>query len=298
MAACGTGADPTPGPPPTREAAASAGSENRSRDAGPDPRLAQAMARMRGRLERAGIAGGFHFVVEPPFVVAGDEEKGTVELRSDRVVRWAVEHLKAAYFARDPDEVIEIWLFRDAASYRRHAKLLFGDEPSTPYGYYSSEAGALIMDISTGGGTLVHEIVHPFVAANLPGCPDWFNEGLGSLYEQSSEREGAIVGLTNWRLPGLQEAVRAGRAPALAELLATSQDEFYGAKSGLYYAEARYLLYYLQEKGLLGRFYRALAAGRAADPTGRAALEEILGQDLAAFEPAWKKFVLALRFER
>jgi hypothetical protein len=252
---------------------------------------------MRGRLERAGVdASRFHFVVEPPFVVAGDEEPAAVEMRAARTVGWAVERLKAAYFARDPEQVIEIWLFRDADSYRRHARLLFDDEPSTPYGYYSSQAGALVMDISTGGGTLVHEIVHPFVAANLPGCPAWFNEGLGSLYEQSSERDGAIVGLTNWRLAGLKDAIRAGQAPALAELVATSEDEFYGARSGVYYAEARYLLYYLQEKGLLGRFHRAFAAGLATDSTGRAALEEVLGQDLAAFEPGWKKFVLALRF--
>ena len=40
-----------------------------------------------------------------------------------------------------------------------------------------------IMNIATGGGTLVHEIVHPYVEANFPGCPAWFNEGLGSLYE-------------------------------------------------------------------------------------------------------------------
>ena len=50
------------------------------------------------------------------------------------------------------------------------------------------------MNISTGGGTLVHEIVHPFVAANFPNCPAWFNEGLGSLYEQSGEVNGAIHG--------------------------------------------------------------------------------------------------------
>jgi len=267
-------------------------------DAGGDPRYQATLARMRGRLERAGIErGAFHLVVEPPFVVAGDEEPARVEMRAERTVGWAVARLKEAYFARDPDQVIEIWLFRDAASYRRNAKLLFGDEPSTPYGYYSPTAGALIMDISTGGGTLVHEIVHPFVAANLPGCPDWFNEGLGSLYEQSSEREGAIVGLTNWRLSGLQEAIRGRRAPSLSELVATGEEEFYGEKSGVYYAEARYLLYYLQEKGLLGRFHRAFAAGLASDPTGREALEETLGQTLDAFEPAWRRYVLGLRFD-
>jgi len=254
---------------------------------------------MRGRLDRAGVsAGEFHFVVQPPFVVAGDEESARVEMRAERTVGWAVARLEEAYFAREPEQVIEIWLFKDAKSYRRHAKLLFDDVPSTPYGYYSSQAGALIMDISTGGGTLVHEIVHPFVAANLPGCPSWFNEGLGSLYEQSSERDGGIVGLTNWRLPGLQDALRDRSAPPLAELVATSEEEFYGDKSGVYYAEARYLLYYLQEKGLLRRFHRAFAAGLARDPTGRAALEETLGQKLDAFEPRWRKFVLALRFER
>ncbi len=268
-------------------------------DAGPDARYQTALARMRGRLERAGIdAGEFHLVIEPPFVVAGDEEPARVEMRAERTVGWAVSRLKESYFARDPEQVIEIWLFKDAASYRRHAKLLFDDRPSTPYGYYSSQAGALIMDISTGGGTLVHEIVHPFVAANLPGCPSWFNEGLGSLYEQSSERDGAIVGLTNWRLPGLQEAIRDRSAPSLAELVATSEDSFYGDKSGVYYAEARYLLYYLQEKKLLARFHRAFAAGLAADATGRAALEETLGQKLDAFEPAWRRFVLSLRFDR
>ena len=35
------------------------------------------------------------------------------------------------------------------------------------------------MNISTGGGTLVHEIVHPFIEANFPACPPWLNEGLG-----------------------------------------------------------------------------------------------------------------------
>ena len=57
------------------------------------------------------------------------------------------------------------------------------------------------MNIATGGGTLVHELVHPYVEADFPGAPPWLNEGLGSLFEQSDERDGYIVGLTNWRLP-------------------------------------------------------------------------------------------------
>ena len=68
------------------------------------------------------------------------------------------------------------------------------------------------MNIDTGGGTLVHEIVHPFIAANFPDCPAWFNEGLASLYEQSGEYRGRIWGRTNWRLAGLQEAIQPNQA--------------------------------------------------------------------------------------
>src|SRR6185369_3440763 len=122
------------------------------------------------------------------------------------------------------------------------------------------------MNIATGTGTLVHEIVHPYVRANFPRCPAWFNEGLGSLYEQCGERDGHIVGYPNWRLPGLQRAIQASSVPSFAELTATTDAQFYGEDKGTNYAEARYLCYYLQEQGLLHKFYRAFAANQERDP--------------------------------
>jgi hypothetical protein len=271
---------------------------SRAREAGEDPRYRAALAGMHRRLERAGIRSGFHMVIEPPFVVAGDEPPRVLEARAASIVRWAVERLRAAYFARDPAPGLEIWLFRDPESYRRNTRLLFGDEPTTPYGYFDSSHDALIMDISTGGGTLVHEIVHPYMDANFPRCPAWFNEGLGSLYEQAGEREGAIVGLLNWRLPALQHALEQGNAPRLHQVLASDAGEFYGDPSGLYYAAARYLLYYLQEKGLLFRFYAEFTAAYERDPTGLNTLLELTGQDLPHLEADWRRFVLRLRWYR
>lgn len=134
----------------------------------------------------------FSIVIEKPFVVIGDEPLETVKKRSHNTVQWAVERLKKDFFAEDPTEILDIWLFRDSNSYEDHAEKLFGSKPTTPYGYYSQQHGALVMNISTGGGTLVHEIVHPFMASNFPECPSWFNEGLASLYEQASERDGHI----------------------------------------------------------------------------------------------------------
>ncbi len=220
-----------------------------------------------------------------------------VRTRARQTVRWSVDRLKEAYFQKDPAEILDIWLFRDDASYRRHAKAIFGDEPDTPYGYYSHENRALVMNIATGGGTLVHEIVHPFVAADFPDCPSWFNEGLGSLYEQSREKDGRIWGCTNWRLAGLQAAIRANEAPTFADLTATTSHQFYHEDRGTNYAQARYLCYYLQEKGLLADFYRRFRAGVKDDPTGYDTLQAVLGRpDMAKFQAEWEAFVLKLRF--
>jgi hypothetical protein len=243
------------------------------------------------------LPDGFSIVLERPFVVAGDESQAVVAGRAQSTVRWAVDKLKAAYFSRDPKRILGVFLFKDEGSYRHHAKELFDDEPDTPYGYYSHEDRALVMNIATGGGTLVHEIVHPFVEANFPDCPAWFNEGLGSLYEQSAERNGDIVGLTNWRLPGLQRAIKKKRVPSFEELTATSDGAFYDEDPGTNYAQARYLLYYLQEQGLLRRYYREFHARRKEDPTGYQTLKTVLGEsDMDAFKKRWESYVLTLEF--
>jgi hypothetical protein len=239
----------------------------------------------------------FTIIIEPPFVVVGDGTPAAVKSQAE-TVRWAVEKLKQDFFQKDPEEILDIWLFKNGASYRKHARALFGDEPDTPYGYYSSEHKALIMNIETGGGTLVHEIVHPFVEANFPDCPAWFNEGLGSLYEQSGEQDGHIHGYTNWRLEGLQQAIRDRAVPSFKSLTATTTRAFYNEDKGTNYGQARYLCYYLQERGLLIKFYKEFYAHRQSDPTGYQTLQAALQEpDMNAFQKKWEKFVLDLREE-
>ena len=246
---------------------------------------------------RARLSDEFTIVIQHPFVVIGDESPATVRRRATSTVGWAVDKLKAAYFERGPDHILDVWLFKDKDSYERNAKRLFRRVPTTPYGYYSPSDRALVMNISTGGGTLVHEIVHPFVAANFPECPAWLNEGLGSLYEQSSEKDGRIIGLTNWRLAGLQRAIRAKRLKSFRDLIRTSNDEFYNDDRGDHYAQARYLCYYLQENGLLMQFVRDFMANREKDPTGYETLKKTLGEDdMGAFQARWERFVMKLTF--
>ena len=239
---------------------------------------------------------GFTVLIERPFVVIGDESEEVVKRRSEDTVKWAVDKLKQDYFTKDPENILEIWLLKDDESYRKHAKEFFNDEPTTPYGYYSSANKALIMNIATGGGTLVHEIVHPFIEANFPTAPAWFNEGLGSLYEQSGEVDGHIHGYTNWRLPGLQRGIREKRLSTFGTLMATTRTQFYGDRTGNNYAQARYLCYYLQQKKLLTKFYKEFWTNQKADPSGYSTLQKVLGRrDMDVFQREWEAYVLGLK---
>ena len=240
---------------------------------------------------------GFTVIVERPFIVIGDESADRVTLWANDIIRGTVTRLKQDYFAKDPAKILEIWLFKDEISYRKHAKEFFNDEPDTPYGYYSPSSKALVMNIATGGGTLVHEIVHPFVEANFPDAPAWLNEGLGSLYEQSGTVDGHIYGYTNWRLNGLQNGLKKKIVPTFKALTSMSDAEFYREDTGTNYAQARYLCYYLQEKGLLRKFYKDFVANQKTDPTGYKTLQTTLAErDMTAFQKRWEAFVMKLIF--
>ena len=143
---------------------------------------------------------------------------------------------------------------------------LFGESGISIYGYYKPATRTIVVNASTGEGTLLHELTHALVDFDLPGAAEWFNEGLASLHEQSCFREGAdgpwIEGLVNWRLVGLQKMVRQGRLRSLESLVAGS--DFRGPLEGTNYAHARYFCLYMQDRGVLRQFVRAYRVERAA----------------------------------
>jgi hypothetical protein len=254
------------------------------------PTKAELTARAK-ELEKKLDGQGFKVLVEAPFVVIGDETLPKVKSRAN-FVRWVVRLIEADYFSKQPDKIIEVWLFKNEKTYRKGAKKFFDDEPETPYGYYSPDDNALVMNIGPGAGTLSHELVHPYIEANFPNAPSWFNEGLASLYEQPREREGHMWGTTNWRLPGLTSMIKAKKLPTVKALLTTTREGFYEAPYDSY-AYARFLCQYLQDHGKLREFYKKFVADK--DTTGQATLEAVLGMELAAFDPVFQKWALGLK---
>lgn len=233
-------------------------------------------------------------LVVSPFVLVTDLE-AEERTRAVRTVRWAAQLLQQDFFTKPPDGIYTAWLFKNAESYTTTVKHLTGKDPISPYGFCVSSTRSIYLNFATGGGTLIHEMTHAYMHGNFPDCPAWFNEGLASLFEAVEERNGRLHGRPNWRLPGLQQALKAKTAPDFTTLMVMTPGRFYGENSGTNYGVARYLCYHLQERGLLIPFFRTFLANQPEDRTGLASLIQVLGtDDLTAFRTEWETAIMSL----
>ncbi len=235
-------------------------------------------------------------VIAPPFVIAGTGDADRVNAYRDRTILSAAKCLQTQFFKKHPAEPVMILLFESAEPYKRLAKKWFDDDDVPYYGFFRHD-NIMLMNVGTGTGTLVHELTHALIKPDFPEVPSWFNEGFASLYEQCSlGADNTIKGHENWRLPALQKAIKADKLRPLSELVA--DPAFYKPEMvGLNYGQARYLMFYLQEKKLLAPYYTQFRDHYKEDPTGLESLKKIIGpQSLEAFEKDWRAWVMTLEF--
>ena len=245
----------------------------------------------------AGASPGFAIQREGIFTLIGNIPADEMQEIRQHTIRACSEALFRDFFDKRPTQRIKIYLFKDDASYRSYAKKLFNETPTSPYGYFTHSDNRMVMNIATGTGTLVHEMVHALIAVDFPDVPTWLNEGLGSLFEQCYVRDNSIYGLINWRYPAVKKAISAGTLVHLKDLIATSDSEFRGEHEALHYAEARYFCMYLQQRGLLSKFYRKFRDNYKESPSGEKFLVEVLGKDLDSAEKDWQVWIRGLKSE-
>lgn len=230
------------------------------------------------------------------FVATNDTLPSFIQYKA--TIARVYRYLYQDYFTQRPEKPIRVYLFKDKTSYDGYCRSTYEKPPSTPYGFYMSRERKMVMNISTGTGTLAHELVHPLLAEDFPGVPSWFNEGFASLFEQSGERGGKMVGFLNWRLPKLKQMLKIGKGTPLAELMKTTTEQFYGEDDrGVNYATARYLCLYLQEKKQLIPFFQDFKATAKEDPTGALAFKRVTGMTPAQIESSWREWVLSLKYQ-
>lgn len=231
------------------------------------------------------------------FVIASNLSENETEKILSNTIDRAVECFYNDYLSAIPNEATTIFLFKDDKTYRYWAKTLYDDDDLSRYGYYKPSERTMLMNINTGTGTLVHEMTHALVRYDFPDIPSWFNEGLGSLYERCSLNNKTILGYVNWRLPALQDALADKSYTSLSKLMKTNWDEFYGDRSDVNYSQARYLCMYLQESGLLKKYYKHFRDTYSEDNTGIKQIEFITGKSISSLDDDYVEWVKTLKYE-
>ncbi len=231
------------------------------------------------------------------FVIASNLSETETEKILNSTIDKAVECFYNDYFSTRPGEATTIFLFKDDKTYRYWAKTLYDDDDLSKYGYYKPSEKTMLMNINTGTGTLVHEMTHALARYDFPDIPSWFNEGLGSLYERCSLNNKTILGYVNWRLPALQDAIADKSYTSIEKLMKTNWEEFYGDGSDVNYSQARYLCMYLQEQGLLKKYYKHFRDAYNTDNTGISQMEKITGRSISELDADYLAWVKTLKYE-
>lgn len=200
-----------------------------------------------------------------------DAQLGTIATILDNYVGF----LRSEYGIEPPDHHLTLYLMPDIDGVRHAARDIHGlDVNSVTLGYaFQEDLSTVAMIRGTQAGTLLHELFHLLVRASFGDIPQWLDEGIASLYEVSTFRDGRQVGLPNWRgrvldiawemRPPLESVIT---SPWFAfDMTGSSSTGFMGPteRVATHLATARYFALFLQEKGALKRVYTAF---RERDP--------------------------------
>jgi hypothetical protein len=240
---------------------------------------------------RARSAPRFSVVVRAPYVLAGDLDEAQLLRWHDEIVRPVEKALGRQFFDARPERPIVLLLFGTTEAFRAHA-VRHDRTPRDCYsGYFLREERRIVVDASTGAGTLAHELCHALALSDFPRLPEWFDEGLASVFEECEfdERGRILRGLPNWRASQLRAAQGTNVVRPIGALVAGGS--FRPEALAFDYAQARALCLWLQDEGLLEVFYRKFRGRVAHDPTGLDTLRDVCGcettDDLDAAFRAW-----------
>jgi tetratricopeptide (TPR) repeat protein len=169
-----------------------------------------------------------------------------------------------------------------------------GHKIKVDYGFYDSSTPAVYAhrfmndgEISDWGAVF-HEIAHHFIQLNYRDCPAWFNEGLACfLSEQTRIVKGKLMvgGPNPSQEQILRNDIEQGRRPNIKRLYSSSTEQFYDWDLGCHFARA--LFYWLNERGLLEQYLKAVRT----KGYGLSVLEETVSDSFSGINVDLLKFI-------
>ncbi|MBI1310171.1 hypothetical protein GC176_02605 [bacterium] len=234
-------------------------------------------------------------IVRPPYVLAGNVAEEELDRQYRETILPTARALSLAFFDAAPDEPMTLLLYSSEEAYRNAAWHLDRRDSTDYYGYYIRPDRRIVLNLATGDGTLAHELTHALAHFDFPQMPEWFDEGLASVFEEADFSPDGLqlVGVTNWRLNYLLDAMQKRRLKTLESLITARKVD--ADHQAVQYAQARYFCLYLQERGLLPFFYRKFRQQHASDPSGARTLCSVLGtEDFDSIDRDFRRWVIAL----
>ena len=241
------------------------------------------------------IGSHCQIIVRPPYILAGDFDIDQLERYHRLLVMPIASALSTDYFDTAPSEPITILFFSGNQQFRDQARQLDQRSAMHEYGYYHRADRRIVINAATGNGTLAHELTHALASIDFPQIPPWFDEGLAALHEQCefSDDELRLMGMSNWRLNVLRDAIQKSRLDSIETLI--SRPSISPNRADIDYAHARYFCLYLQSRQLLSPFYRKFRLAADTDPTGIDTLRELLqAESLETTDDEFRRWVLSL----
>jgi len=169
------------------------------------------------------------------------------------------------------------------------------DESTFAGMYYPAAHKIISLD---RGRILLHEFTHALHHADTSPArqehPTWVSEGLATLFQSCRISPSGLEPVVDASVLTFQKAIRTKTAVPLADLMAMGQKRFL-EKADLCYAQARYALFWLYEKGQLKQWYQRYKATYADDPSGLRAFEWAAGNRLFVIEDEWHRWVAGLK---
>ena len=239
------------------------------------------------------LGARFSSIVHTPFVILGNVAASELERHYRETIAPTARALAIAYFDRLPDKPISIVLLSGDEAYQSCVERLDGQRRAEFAGYYERRDHRIVVNTETGEGTIAHELAHALGHFDFPDMPEWFDEGLASLYEEArfSDDRLRISGMPNWRRRYLLPALQKGTLRPLESLIAEAHVR--PNQQAVDYAHARYFCLFLQERGLLEPFYRKFRLAVAGDPTGLRTLHALFDvNDLAPIDDEFRASAL------
>lgn len=245
----------------------------------------------------AAIPGNMSITKFKYFVVFSDLDENTTYSVIDNDIRTTVDGMINAYTSKTPDVVTPIFLFNDFEAYKEFTlqNTDIEEKDLSPYGYYKISQNIIVIRYVSWKGSTKHEVTHRMIRSDFRDIPSWFDEGLSSLNEKSVYKDGKLTGEFSWRIIAIRRAITENRYTGLRKLMESNDDELYGKWTSFYYAQSRYLLMYLQEKGLLENYYKLYKETFETDKTGITQLEKTLGKSIKEIDEDFYEYLVSFK---